>query len=227
LLEATEAEPAIPPGNGGIGDDREMACRQKVNVNRQERFSYLDFGEPAFDREAVLEVLVPRREAEGELEGKLIEATRRMASDILAKSESLPDFLDNLNVIKESKTDSAVKEALAFLIKRTELLIAKGVNMKSQKKIRDVELADYDPDNLYDILSKRYEDLTEARAIIEQGIIGLKNSKQGDVPITLEDQLQFLLRLFDDINVLYLSNMVLISKLKKRDWSAASSEEQA
>ena len=187
----------------------------------------MDFGEPVFDREAVLEVLVPKREAEGKLEGKLIEATRRMASDILAKCESLPDFLDNLNAIKESATDSTVNEALAFLIKRTELLIAKGVNMKSQKKMRDVELADYDPDNLYDILSKRYEDLTEARAIIEQGIIGLKNSKQGDVPITLEDQLQFLLRLFDDINVLYLSNMVLISKIKKRDRSDPSSEERA
>jgi hypothetical protein len=68
---------------------------------------------------------------------------------------------------------------------------------------------------LYTLLEKRQEDLQEALGLMERGIAMLQNSKQGDKPITLEEQFHFVLRLFESINVLYLSNMALIAQVKK------------
>jgi hypothetical protein len=88
------------------------------------------------------------------------------------------------------------------------------------------ELADYDPDDLYDLLSKRYDDLVEAQKLIEGGILGLQSTKEGDVPVSIEDLLQFVRRLMVDINVLYLSNMALISQFKKHNWMLPPAPEE-
>jgi hypothetical protein len=83
-------------------------------------------------------------------------------------------------------------------------------------KRRIDDLVDMDADDLYDLIYKRYLDLNEGRSVVDQVIAMLKNSKAGDVPVTLEDQFEFLRRLFDEINVLYLSNLALIAQFKKR-----------
>lgn len=80
------------------------------------------------------------------------------------------------------------------------------------------ELVDYDPDDLYKLLEARHKDLDEAMGMMEKGLAMLQQSKRGDVPITLEDQFHFILRLFEDIEVLYLSSMVLIFQLKHGVW---------
>jgi len=177
--------------------------------------------EPVFDKTDMMSQLLPK----GILEGKKMQAASAILRRLLEESNSFPEFLENLKTGERWTTNETEEEALEFLRGRAQLLVAKLARIESQKKSRDADLEDYDPDDLYALLSKSQTDLVEASSMIEQAIVALKKNKQGDVPITIEDQLQFLLRIFDDINVLYLSNMVLISQFKKRDWSKPSSEE--
>jgi hypothetical protein len=178
--------------------------------------------EPVFDKGNVMSQLLPK----GILEGEEMRAASAILRRLLEDSDSFPEFLENMKTGERWATDKTDEEALKFLRGRVELLVAKRARIESRKKSRDAELKDYDPDDLYGLLSKSQIDLEEARSMVEKAVIALRKSKHGDVPITLEDQLQFLLRIFDDLNVLYLSNMALVSQFKKRDWSEASSEEQ-
>ena len=177
--------------------------------------------EPVFDKRDVMSQLLPK----GILEGEKMQAARAILRRLLEESDSFSQFLENMKTGERWATNETDEEALKFLRGRVELLVAKLALIESRRKSRDAELKDYDPDDLYALLSKSQIDLEEGRSMIEKAIIALRKSKQGDVPITLEDQLQFLLRIFDDLNVLYLSNMALVSQFKKRDWSEASPEE--
>jgi hypothetical protein len=91
------------------------------------------------------------------------------------------------------------------------------------RKKREGKLVDYDPNQLYNLLDNRQKDLVEAEAMIVKALAAFKKNRRGDVPISIEDLLQFVLRLFGDINVLYLSNMALIEQFKKGNWNVYSS----
>ena len=77
---------------------------------------------------------------------------------------------------------------------------------------------DYDPNELYQLLERKQQDLAEAEATIEKALAMFKISKQGNVPINLEELLQFVLRLYGDINVLYLADMALISQFRSGEF---------
>ena len=82
---------------------------------------------------------------------------------------------------------------------------------------------DYDPNELYQILDKRQQALAEAEAMIVTALAAFKKNKHGNVPISIEDLLQFVLRLFGDINVLYLANMALIEQFRNGDYGVQAS----
>jgi hypothetical protein len=65
-------------------------------------------------------------------------------------------------------------------------------------------------------MSKRFAELREGHVLLKQMIASLRDSKQGDVPLTIKDKFEFLLKIFDDLDALYLSNMALISQFKQR-----------
>jgi hypothetical protein len=175
----------------------------------------MDPEEPVFDKADLTGRLLPK----GILEGEKMRAASGMLTRLLEESDSFLEFLENVKTGERWATTRSDVEALGFIRGRVVVLVARLARVESRKKSLDAELEDYDPDELYDLLSKSQIDLEEARSMVEKAIVALGKSKQGDVPITLEDQLQFLLRIFEDLNVLYLSNMVLVSQFKKRDWS--------
>jgi hypothetical protein len=102
-----------------------------------------------------------------------------------------------------------------------------GIGAAGEFEMSDIdgvgdEIGDGQPDDLvavnaediYAMILKRYEELKEGRVVAEDTLAELKAEGHADMPVTIEDQFKFLLRIFDELDMLYIANLMILAQFK-------------